>query len=319
MRIRGQSPVLWRAPGQTQVGAEPGHAVVLEGLSPAEQRLLDHLPAVISAEDVYRTARWTKVPMSRAREVLGLLREAGALAEDDAAPSSADEIYWDRLTPRARERTTLLRSGVVAVLGAGWLAQAIIGLLAEAGVGTILPDDEDLELWTSRVAPKVSTRAPLGCRPDLVVSVEGHVVDPVRARELDRADLVHLPVLARDVSVRVGPLLVPGRGACSTCLGLWDRDADPCWPAVATQLRLLGAPVLERLLIHQAAALAARGATDVVVGAEEAWLGRSIEVSAADPLGVERTWPPHPECLCGQVPSSCSPSPTGSVTREAMV
>ncbi|MDO4244225.1 MAG: thiamine biosynthesis protein ThiF [Actinomyces sp.] len=303
MRIRGDSPVLWRAPGQTQVGAEPGHAVVLEGLSPSEQRLLDRLPAAISPDTLYRAARWTKVPLARAREVLDLLREQGALVEDDVPPSCADEVYWDRLSPHARARTGRLRAGVVAVLGAGWLAQGIIGLLAEAGVGTILPEDDELVRWTAQVAPRVATRAPLGCTPDLVVSVEGHVVDPVRARELNRADITQLPVLARELSVRVGPLFSPGRGACSTCLGLWDRDADPCWPTVATQLRLLEAPVLERLLIHQAAALAVRGATDVLMGAGDAWLGRSIELSGADPVGVVRSWPPHPDCLCSQVPA----------------
>ena len=34
MRVRGQSPVLWRCAGQSQVGAEAGHAVVVDGLNP---------------------------------------------------------------------------------------------------------------------------------------------------------------------------------------------------------------------------------------------------------------------------------------------
>ena len=41
MRVRGQSPILWRRVGQSQLGAEPGHAVVIDGLSPQEQQLLD--------------------------------------------------------------------------------------------------------------------------------------------------------------------------------------------------------------------------------------------------------------------------------------
>ena len=60
MRVRGQSPILWRCLGQSQVGAEPGHAVVVDGLSPQEQQLLDRLPTSLSPSDVYQVARWSE-------------------------------------------------------------------------------------------------------------------------------------------------------------------------------------------------------------------------------------------------------------------
>lgn len=301
MRIRGHAPVLWRAPGQTQIGAEAGHAVVLEGLTPQEQQLLDRLPSAFDPDAVYRTSRWTRVPMDRARQILDQLRRDGALTDDHRSPGSADEIYWDRLSLDPHERTGLLRDGVVAVLGVGPLTQELVTLLAEAGVGSILPDDAGLAEWMGRNLPKVTTRAPLDCSPDLAVSCDGHVVEPIRARGLARAGIVHLPVVVREVSVRVGPLLNTGTAACAACLDLWELDADRCWPAVATQMRLLEAPVIEWLLLHQAAALTARAVTDVLTGRGGPWQGRSLELTATEPAGVERSWPRHPACLCAQL------------------
>lgn len=298
MRIRGQSPVLWREAGQTQVGAEPGYAVVMEGLTSQEQRLLDRLPSAIDPDAVYRTARWSRVRIERARQILDQLRQDGALADDPVSPSSADEIYWDRLSHDPGGRTTMLRQGKVAILGSGPLAERIVGYLAEAGVGTILPEDERVAAWMERAVPTVSTRAPLGCTPALAVTCDGHLVEPIRARALAQAGVVHLPVLVREVSVRVGPVLNTGEAACAFCLDLWELDADRSWPAVATQLRLLAAPVTEGLLLHQAAALAARAVTDVLTGRGDRWQGRSVELTATEPVGLERAWPRHPACLC---------------------
>ena len=85
MRVRGQSPVLWRRVGQSQIGTEPGHAVVLDGLSPQEQQLLDRLPPDLSPGDVYQVARWSEVPVARAHQILSALDEAGVLTRDAPA------------------------------------------------------------------------------------------------------------------------------------------------------------------------------------------------------------------------------------------
>ena len=298
MRVRGQSPVLWRCAGQSQVGAEAGHAVVVDGLSPQEQQFLDRLPATLSPGDVYRVARWSEVSVARARQILSVLDEAGVLTRDVPTPSGDDEVYWERLAhnPRARERA--LRRAVVGISGGGRLARELVSLLAEAGVGTLLPEDEELTAWAGALDPPVRIRMPLGTRPHLVITVEGHLVEPRRARGLSVAGIAHLPVVVREVSVRVGPLLAPGRPPCATCLDLWERDADPQWPAVATQLRLLAPPPTETLLLHQAATLAARAVTEVLSGRGQRWAGRSIEISGVEAMGVERLWASHPECLC---------------------
>ena len=299
MRVRGHSPVLWRRVGQSQIGTEPGHAVVLDGLSPQEQQLLDRLPPDLSPGDVYQVARWSEVPVARAHQILSALDEAGVLTRDAPAPGTGDEVYWERLADNPRARVRALRDGIVGIIGGCRLARELVSLLAEAGVGALLAEDEELGDWAGSLVPPVRTRMPLETRPHLVVTVEGHLVEPLRAQGLGAAGVAHLPVVVREVSVRVGPLLEPGHPPCATCLDLWERDADPQWPAVATQLRLLAPPQTELLLAHQAAALTARAVTDVLAGRRQRWVGRSVEVSGLEAVGVERLWSPHPECLCG--------------------
>ena len=301
MRVRGQSPVLWRRVGQSQIGTEPGHAVVLDGLSPQEQQLLDRLPPDLSPGDVYQVARWSEVPVARAHQILSALDEAGVLTRDAPAPGTGDEVYWERLADNPRARVRALRDGIVGIIGGCRLARELVSLLAEAGVGALLAEDEELGDWAGSLVPPVRTRMPLETRPHLVVTVEGHLVEPLRAQGLGAAGVAHLPVVVREVSVRVGPLLEPGHPPCATCLDLWERDADPQWPAVATQLRLLAPPPTETLLLHQAATLAARAVTEVLSGRGQRWAGRSIEISGVEAMGVERLWAPHPECLCSSL------------------
>ena len=277
MRIRGHSAVLWREPGVSQIGTEAGHRTVLAGLSPAEQRFLDQLPEAMSKGSVYHLARRTLVPIPRTHLIIGGLEAHGALVRGPGAESSRpDAVYWDRLGADATARSRVLESACAAVYGSGALAQEIGLWLAEAGVGTILsPAGQHAggldEVLAARF-PAVRTRTDLRARPDLVITLEPHVIEPLRARRLAQEGLAHLPVLVREVSVRVGPVLGDG-GLCATCLDLWERDADPCWPALATQMRTLPAPLLERLLAHQAAVLAARAAIEVLL--EQAGAERS--------------------------------------------
>lgn len=317
MRIRGQSPVLWRGPGESQIGAEPGHALILSGLTSGEQLLLDRLPDEIRPASVYRAARWSRVPLERAWGIVNRLRDAGVIDASPDPPDNADTLYWDRLATDPAERTAMLQVSSVALLGGGELARDIIRLVVEAGVQTLLPDDDALADWAQTLSTRVRTRAPLELRPDLVLSLHGHVIDPVCSRDLAREGITHLPVVVREVSVRVGPLVTEQSPVCTTCLDLWERDADPCWPALATQLRLLPAPVMERLLLHQAAALAARAVLDVLTGRGSLWEGRSVELSATEAVGVERRWRPHPECLCQRLAALEGSEPEGVATAGA--
>ncbi len=309
MRVRGQSPVLWRCEGSSQIGSEPGIALVVEGLDGPAQRFLDRLPAEERDAGpgwVRLAARWAGLAVEDAEALVSGLLDAGALTRAEA-PRTADERYWDLLCEEPRERSRALAGSVVGLVGSGELALEVACLLEEAGIGSVLPHDPPLAAWLEEHRPGLTVRAPASTVPDLVVTLDPHVIDPVRARALAQAGAAQLPVTVRAASVRVGPVLGPGARVCHSCLDLAERDADPAWPVVATQLRMTPVPATERLLVHQSAALATRAALDALLG--EPWWGRSVELSGRDAVGLEREWEPHPECLCSAGLETAAPDP----------
>ena len=326
MRIRGGCAILWRQQGVSQIGTSPAQRTIVSGLSLAEQRLLDELARSLEAGGIYRAARRTRVPLKRARQLVKELERQGALVSSATTElGGADGVYWDRLGIDAKARSAALSQAVLAVHGISALAQEAALWLAEAGVGTILstrsPGDGGLEPLLSARFPAVRTRAPLRTRPDVMVTVDAHVVEPLLARRLVQEDIAHLPVVVGEAGVRVGPLL-GARGPCSTCLNLWEQDADPCWPALATQMRTLPMPEVEHLVLHEAAASTARAVIDTLIGQESSgngtqdgtepggeksedsaawWSTHSVEVTGQEPRGRQRSWERHPECLCSQL------------------
>ena len=326
MRIRGGCAILWRQQGVSQIGTSPAQRTIVSGLSLAEQRLLDELARSLEAGGIYRAARRSRVPVKRARQLVEELERQGALVSSATTElGGADGVYWDRLGIDAKARSAALCQAVLAVHGISALAQEAALWLAEAGVGTILstrsPGDGGLEPLLSARFPAVRTRAPLRTRPDVMVTVDAHVVEPLLARRLAQEDVVHLPVVVGEAGVRIGPVL-GGGGPCSTCLELWERDADPCWPALATQMRTLPMPEVEHLVLHEAAASTARAVIDTLIGQESSgngtqdgtepggeksedsaawWSTHSVEVTGQEPRGRQRSWERHPECLCSQL------------------
>jgi len=69
-----------------------------------------------------------------------------------------------------------------------------------------------------------------------VVLLAGHRVDRRRASLFMRDDITHVPLVLDGASATIGPVVVPGRTACLTCLDEAHRGADPQWPTVAAQL-----------------------------------------------------------------------------------
>lgn len=331
MRLRPGLSVLWRREGESQVGVDPRCAVVLEGLTPAEQRLIDHLHHEPTEADLVRVGRTHGVAAERVRELVALLVRSGVLdagTEHGAAPSASDpdETYWARLRPDGDGAAVLAAraAATVAIVGLDRLGMLLATFLAAAGVGTLLLEDDapvtpaDLGAFHPRdVGRRRSTQAvahlrsafpvrtsgPPDLRPDVLVAVTVGVTDPVRLRPLVREDVTHLPVVVGDVDVAVGPLVVPGRGPCTRCVDLHRTDADPCWPAVATQLRAGAPPGTESTLAQLGAALAAHQVLAALDGREVAVAGASVEVSAMTPLPVLRRWTVHPECGCDRVGS----------------
>lgn len=139
MRLRPGTHVLWRGEGTSQVHADPRHAVVLEGLTAEEQRLLDGLEREASEQEVLARARGLGIGRQRARELIARLDACGALehARDPALDHhglGAEVDHWSRVALRDATDVVVRRGeAVVAVLGLGRLGLLLAGGLAAAG------------------------------------------------------------------------------------------------------------------------------------------------------------------------------------------
>lgn len=165
------------------------------------------------------------------------------------------------------------------VLGAGPLARGIARLLEELGLRTSDPGDAAL-----------------------AVLVSDRVVLPPDHRGWLQRDIPHLPLVADDSSVTLGPLVVPGRSACLHCAALHRRDDDPAWPAIAAQLARHPAPAGHPVRTASAIAHAARLITAALAGTAEA--GREVRLTGDGERLSERTVAPHPECRCAAPPEN---------------
>lgn len=333
MRLRPGTHVLWREEGSSQVHADPDLAVVLDGLTGEEQRLLDGLERETSEAAFLARGRELGVRAGRARELLARLEDCGALerARDpslDHQGLGAEVDHWSRVA-HCDASDVVGRRGraTVAVLGLGRLGLLVAAGLAAAGVGTLLVEDrarvrrDDVglggyglhDVGTERgergravlrlAHPHLRTSAPARTRPDVVVLVEQDVSDPVRLRPLVREDVVHLLVVTREVDVVVGPLVTPGAGPCGRCVELHRTAADERWPAVATQL--LGTPArgVEAATCLLAAAVAVGQLVAYLDGRPVATAGTSLVVDARRPVPRTQQWPVHPDCGCTGLPA----------------
>jgi hypothetical protein len=169
----------------------------------------------------------------------------------------------------------------VLVTGSGSVATTLAGLLREREL-LARPDDE---------------------RPDLAVLVAEWVIGPDDAAHWLRRDVPHLPIVGSDRTITVGPFVEPGRGPCIYCLQLARRDADPAWPAIATQL--WGRPAAPRsTLAELAAACFAMRRIVERLAAGPATIGRGWRLG--DEGGTVSAWTAwtHPDCSCAAPPGS---------------
>lgn len=192
-------------------------------------------------------------------------------------------------------------AGCVAVLGDTQLAYGIARLLDELGVRTA-----DLE------------------RPDLVMLVGDRVIPPADHRGWLQRDIPHLAVVSSDAAITVGHIVEPGATACLHCVDLHRRDADPSWPAIATQLATLPAPQAHPLRTASAVEHAARAAVNRLRDGP-ATSPRELRIAADGGEITERRVRPHPECRCATPQESdwapadapASPHPTTTATASA--
>jgi ThiF family len=296
----------------------------------------------------------------------GLLVDAGAPAHTGPLPVgerhrlAPDLAAWSVGTGRI-ERAVLAvrRASTVVVEGAGRLGAALTGLLAAGAVGQLLvadgrtvrpadlgpgghhgpavgdPRATSAAAAATAAAPSarvtVSSSLPSygrdGLRPDLVVlSPDGAVPAAGRCEQLLADGVPHLVATTFERVAVVGPLVLPGRSPCGTCLELHRVDRDPAWPAVAAQLAGPGAPVngvrgpaaCDVVLASLAAAMAASAVLAYLdePSPSHELCGALVQVRPPSLRARRRSWTLHPGCGCSWQTAG-APVHTEASTRVA--
>lgn len=326
--------VLDRDEDEVQFGLDPRHGVVAGGLAPQVLEVVRHLDGRRGLEDVL-------LAVGEHRDQCHLLlKQLTALGLVTEAPRpAAKRVETGLWSLRARHHQTALtdrrRQSLIGVHGSGRLAVAVALLLANAGVGHLdirsggmvteadigsgltatelgQPRRRAILAMLARLAPDVSTARNHRRTPDLVLVTDTIVPAPEEIAELVEEGIPHLPVLVREGTGVVGPLVVPGRSACLRCCDLHRTDLDSSWPRVASQL-VGKSPRPDLGAVQSCAALAVAQAMRLLSPSAEApptW-NTSLEIDSFDGRVHHRGWEPHPGCGCGApvAPEQLLPEP----------
>lgn len=282
LRIDPSIPRVWRTPRSLQYGIDEPLAL-LENVDAGQERMLELL--TVGTPRTGLEAMGSQHGLTT-REVDEFIAALGPALETPT-PS----------VPRLR----------VTLTGNSPTASQIARLLSSEGC---------------RVA-RVSDTTELRTTPtDIGVAVGHFVLNPELHGAWLRRDIPHLPIVFGDRTVRVGPLIEPGLGPCLYCLERFRTDADPAWPAIASQLWGRRSPLESMSLTAEVAVLAARLVLERFAdapsgpgssGAGSSGTGRSgtgrsatsgalraAESTALDSRGrrVSERHKVHPECGC---------------------
>ena len=208
---------------------------------------------------------------------LNLIAEIAGASERDLAALMA------RLQPAMGATPTPAPRGSVAVIGKGSTAGRLRVAIASAGLVVAEPDTPT----------------------DIGVMVAHYVVEPDLVGFWLRRDLPHLPIVFADTGVQIGPIIEPGSGPCLYCLELHRTDADPAWPAIASQLLGRTSAVEDAIVTNEVVAIALRLIVSRLAGAP-AEMATSIQLDSSTGLVTHQQWLRHPECGCAALPGSDS-------------
>jgi bacteriocin biosynthesis cyclodehydratase domain-containing protein len=323
---------LWRGPDTLQLGLDPRHAVVLGGLDRVDAELIDLLDGSHDAGELSQVAERTGVP-ARPAELLAALSAAAALDDSSTlvAATRSPRLEPDLLALSLRHRAPGAAAAVMAsrrateieVLGAGRVGATLAALLAAAGIGRVTATDRapvrtadltpgglrDAATDRSRGAAVSTLTAALAPEPGeapasrsvVVLAPAGPAIPPEWLRLVRRRP--HLPVVIRDVTATIGPLVIPGSTPCLRCVELARADRDPAWPVLAAQL-IARARQVEACDITLAAAAASLAAMHLLSWLDDPQapaptLGGAVELSLADLRQRRLATHGHPGCGCG--------------------
>lgn len=281
LRLDPRRPIVWRTPHSLQIGVDPVLATI-DAVSEGDARLVDALAVGVTRAGLEMLADQSAVPCDRVEQLLATL--APALAT--AAPAT--------------------RSAALTVVGAGVGAQRVAAVLGEAGHAVTLRAPEHPE-------GDATASAARGRRPDAVVLVSAHVIDPRAHQRWLRRDVPHLPVIFGEAAVTIGPLVRPGATACLGCVERRRTLDDPARPAIAAQLWGAPAAAESPALATEAAVEALRLLrTGILKPLDEAAPSVSVRLDADSGARTTASWAALDDCGCRVL----SPLPEPAPRRE---
>lgn len=193
------------------------------------------------------------------------------------ADQDADELIAALAPALVRRR----RSAPLVVQVAGDLAAPAVSAALAA-----LPARTTRVEWAGLATPPVAA----GAR---VILLGAHRVDPRRAVDLVRHDVVHLPLVLDGSAAAVGPVVAPGVTACLSCIDATHHHEDPSWPLIAAQL--LARP---RARVDVALAAEAARAARYLLSGPIGPVTRSLHLRVDSLQRVWRTHRPSEDCRC---------------------
>ena len=174
-------------------------------------------------------------------------------------------------------------TGAVAIIGTTPTAARLRPAIASLGLTVVAPD----------------------AAADLGILISHYVVEPQLFGYWLSRDIPHLPIVYSDSGARIGTFIEPGAGPCLYCLERHHTDADPAWPAMASQLWGRMSPAEDGLLAAEVVAIALRLVKDRLQG-PPASVATAVTVDAATGRVTRRRCEPHPECGCAVLPENGS-------------
>jgi len=287
LRLDPRYPLVWRTPDTIQLGIDRPVAIVPGVTAPLES-VIAALRVGVPRSGALMLGRQAGATDAATAALLGALAPALVGLDSPPAPPGTDvaplTATWFGGRPAAVARGDV--RPVVCVDGDGGTAERIRRLLTDLGITARTSGD---------AAPE---------RPHLAVIVDHYVLTPERHGRWLRRDVPHLPVLFSDTEVRIGPLVEPGAGPCLTCLDLEHVDADPAWPAIASQLLLRTAPTETPRLGIEAATTAAGIVHDRVIASSNEFAAASLAIDAESLTVRRRAHRPHERCGCRFLPEN---------------
>ena len=265
-RLDPTIPLVWRDPHTLQLGVDRV-VCVFPAVTVALERMLDALRTGAPRSLLEVTASAAGLGRTATREVDALLESVSAALLPQDGPDDSGQT-------------------TIVIDGDGATAARLLRLLSEAGHRVVPADRVDQE--SDQVAA--------------AVIIGSFVIPPWRHGAWLRRDIPHLPVVFGDAGAEVGPF-VDAHGPCLRCLSLARTDADPSWPAIATQLETRPPASEPPLLSAQVASLAACWLDARARRSDRSHAATSMRVDADGRLSPQ-SYAPHGLCGCRGLPEN---------------